>query len=121
MVGSTPTRFRHQRRCIWLPQVQGVLSLYSEEVSEGIIPVVMQQTSELLKKALALPVDERAELAGSFLESLDTQADKAAEAGWNLEIARRIEELDSGRAKRVPWEEIRRWISARLSHGSKAR
>jgi len=76
-----------------------------------------RETSELLKKALTLPVEERGELAGSLLESLDAQADEVAEAEWNREIARRIEELDSGRAKTVRWEESRRWMLARLGHG----
>jgi len=76
-----------------------------------------QEAAELLKKALALPVEERAALAGSLLDSIDTSADESAEAAWDQEIAHRIEELDSGKAKTVPWEEVRRGISARLTHG----
>jgi Putative addiction module component len=41
-------------------------------------------------------------LAGSLIESLDATVDEAAEAAWNQEIARRIEDLDSGKAKIVP-------------------
>jgi putative addiction module component (TIGR02574 family) len=70
--------------------------------------------SELLKKALALPPEARAALAGSLLESLDDTVDASAEEEWGREIARRIEELDSGKAKPVPWAEARRQISARL-------
>jgi putative addiction module component (TIGR02574 family) len=66
-----------------------------------------QQASELLQKALSLSEEERAELAGSLIESLDGTVDEAAEAAWNQEIARRIEDLDSGRAKTVPWETVR--------------
>ena len=72
--------------------------------------------SELLKKALALPPEARAALAGSLLESLDDTVDEAAEEEWNKEIARRIQELDSGKVKPIPWEEARRQISAIL-HG----
>ncbi len=43
--------------------------------------------------------------------------DESAEAAWNQEIARRIESLDSGKVKVVPWEAIRRWISDRLGPG----
>jgi hypothetical protein len=39
----------------------------------------------------------------------------AAEEEWNKEIARRIEELDSGRVKPVPWTEARRQVSAILN------
>ena len=79
-----------------------------------------QDATELLKRALALSEDERAELAGSLLESLDSAPEDpaAVEASWNEEIARRIEDLDSGKAKTVPWEEVRHRISSKLTHGS---
>ena len=70
------------------------------------------EVSELLKKALALPPAARAALAGSLLESLDDTVDGSAEEEWSREIARRIEELDSGKVKPIPWEEARRQISA---------
>jgi len=74
-----------------------------------------QDVSELLKKALALPAEARAALAGSLLESLDETLDESAEEEWNREIARRIGELDSGKVKPVPWAEARRQISAILN------
>ncbi len=71
--------------------------------------------SELLKKALALPPEARVALAGSLLESIDGTVDASAEEEWGREIARRIEELDSGKSKPVPWAEARRQISALLN------
>jgi putative addiction module component (TIGR02574 family) len=76
-----------------------------------------KQASELLQKALSLSEEERAELAGSLIESLDATVDEAAEAAWNQEIARRIEDLDSGKAKTIPWETVRSRISSKLTHG----
>jgi len=76
-----------------------------------------QQASELLQKALSLSEEERAELAGSLIESLDAAVDQAAEAAWNEEIARRIAELESGKAKTIPWEAVRSRISSKLTHG----
>ncbi len=76
-----------------------------------------QQASELLQKALSLSEEERAELAGSLIESLDVTVDEAAEAAWNEEIARRIEDLDSGKAKTIPWEVVRSRISSKLTRG----
>jgi putative addiction module component (TIGR02574 family) len=70
---------------------------------------------ELLKKALALPVEVRAALAESLLESLDETVDEGAEEEWKMEIARRIQELDSGRVKPIAWAEARRQISAILN------
>ena len=73
------------------------------------------EVSELLEKALSLPPEARAALAGSLLESLDDCVDSNAEEEWNLEIARRIQELDSGRAKTIPWADARRQIAAMLN------
>jgi putative addiction module component (TIGR02574 family) len=75
-----------------------------------------REVSDLLKKALALPPEARAALAGSLLESLDDTVDESAEEEWNKEIARRIAELDSGKVKPIPWAKARRQISAIL-HG----
>jgi putative addiction module component (TIGR02574 family) len=73
------------------------------------------EISELLKKALALPPEARAALAGSLLESLEDTLDASAEEEWSREIARRIEELDSGKVKPIPWADARRQISAILN------
>ena len=62
-----------------------------------------REVSELLKKALVLPPEARAALAGSLLESFDDVVDESAEEKWNKEIARRITELDSGKVKPIPW------------------
>jgi putative addiction module component (TIGR02574 family) len=74
-----------------------------------------QEVAELLKKALALPAEARAALAGSLLESLDDKLDAGAEEEWKQEIARRIAELDSGKVKPIPWAEARRQISAMMN------
>ena len=76
--------------------------------------------SELLKKALALPPEARAALAGSLLESLDDEpSDEGVEAAWNEEIKRRIEEIDSGKVQMIPYEEVRRRLAALLSDAGK--
>ena len=65
------------------------------------------EAQELLKKALALPDHERAELAGSLLDSLDTTVDDDADAALQKEIARRLDEVQSGRVKTVSWNQVR--------------
>jgi putative addiction module component (TIGR02574 family) len=77
---------------------------------------MMQQALELLQKALTLPEEERTALVRSLIESLEEVADQGAERAWDEEIARRISDLDSGRAKTVSWEEVRQRNSARLAH-----
>jgi putative addiction module component (TIGR02574 family) len=78
---------------------------------------VTQEADELLKKALTLPAEDRATLAGSLIDSLDEAEEVTAQNAWNDEIARRIEELDSGKAKTIPWEEVRHRIAVKLDHG----
>jgi len=65
------------------------------------------EAQELLKKALALPDHERAELAGSLLDSLDTTVDDDADAALQKEIARQLDEVQSGRVKTVSWNQVR--------------
>jgi putative addiction module component (TIGR02574 family) len=68
---------------------------------------MMQEAEELLKKALALPEKERADLAGSLINSLDETVDENAEAAWQEEVGRRLEELRSGKVKTRSWDEVR--------------
>jgi putative addiction module component (TIGR02574 family) len=77
-------------------------------------PSVTQEADELLKKALTLPPNDRATLAGSLIDSLDETDESSAQTAWNDEIARRIDELDSGKAKTIPWDEVQRRIAAKL-------
>lgn len=69
--------------------------------------------SKLFEKALRLPVEARAALAGSLIDSLEDTVDQDAEAAWAEEIARRVRELDSRKAKTVPWSKARRMILGR--------
>jgi putative addiction module component (TIGR02574 family) len=52
-----------------------------------------QEARELLPKAWALPENERAELAGNLISSLDTTVDSDLDAAWQAEVARRLEEV----------------------------
>ncbi len=73
-----------------------------------------REATELLKKALSLSVEERADLAGSLIESLDDSEDDSVAAAWDEEIARRMAELDSGKVKPVSLEEARRRLSSAI-------
>ena len=63
------------------------------------------QAADLLRKALELPAEERAALANTLLDSL-AAAEESVQAAWDNEVARRIEDLNAGRAVTVPWEEL---------------
>jgi putative addiction module component (TIGR02574 family) len=79
------------------------------------------QALEILQKALTLSDEERASIAGSLLESLDGPAEEGVEEAWAAEIDRRIDDLDSGKAKTVPWEELRARTLSRLSNAKQSR
>lgn len=66
------------------------------------------EAGELLKHALTLSDKERAELASNLIDSLDPTVDPDAEAGWQKEIASRLEDVESGRVKTIPWDEVSR-------------
>jgi len=72
---------------------------------------VVIDVNELLHRALELPPEARAALAGSLLESLDPAIDAEAEAAWAAEIERRVRQIDAGAVKLVPWSEARKKIS----------
>lgn len=65
---------------------------------------------KLLEDALRLSDRDRADLAVSLIESLDSQVDPDAEAEWNAEIHRRIQDLDNRCVASVSWTETRRII-----------
>jgi putative addiction module component (TIGR02574 family) len=66
-------------------------------------------------EALRLSEAERAELAHTLVESLDGPADKDAESAWDAEILRRLAEIDAGTAELIDREEMRRRMQARMS------
>jgi len=71
-----------------------------------------REVTELLKKALELSVTDRAELAGSIIESLDQAEDKSVKDAWDAEILRRMEDLDSGRVKPISQHEVLRRLAS---------
>jgi putative addiction module component (TIGR02574 family) len=73
-----------------------------------------QEALDVLKKALNLPAAERAELAGSLIESLDETEDESVQAAWDAEIIRRMEDLSSGKVKPVSHDEARRRLSSAI-------
>lgn len=72
------------------------------------------EVSNLLKMALSLPAEERAALANTLLDSLEP-ADEFVQAAWDDEVARRIKDLNEGKAVAVPWEELHRELLTMLN------
>jgi len=76
------------------------------------------EVSDLLKRALSLPAEERAAPANTLLDSIEPAQDSVEEA-WDKEVARRMKDLEAGRAVTVPWEELRRSFSTRWMSDSR--
>ena len=78
-------------------------------------------TDKLRSEVLALPTEERAELAHALLESLHEDADPGAEAAWVAELDRRAQAVADGSARLVDWEAARERITAGLRARREAR
>jgi putative addiction module component (TIGR02574 family) len=68
------------------------------------------EPAELLRDALSLPAETRAALIDSLIESLDLEVDPEAEEAWREEIRRRVQQIDGGVVKTIPWDEARRTL-----------
>jgi putative addiction module component (TIGR02574 family) len=69
----------------------------------------------VLQEALNLPDEERAQIAGALLESLEPTPEAEVETAWRQEVAARVARLESGKVEMTPWGEIRDRFLARLS------
>jgi putative addiction module component (TIGR02574 family) len=74
------------------------------------------EVSKLLERALALSIEEQEALADSLISNLGGKIDEGVSAAWDSEIARRLQELDSGKVETVPWEQVRKRNLAKLPH-----
>lgn len=75
------------------------------------------RAQDLLREALALPLDERADVAAQLLASLeDAAVDQPAEveAAWAAEIERRARRALADESGGVPWDDVRRRAEAEL-------
>jgi putative addiction module component (TIGR02574 family) len=67
----------------------------------------MTEAAEKLKAQLSqLSMRERAELAHFLIHSLDEGVDADAEAAWDAELVRRMEEIRSGKTVGEPADKV---------------
>jgi putative addiction module component (TIGR02574 family) len=64
---------------------------------------------DLYERATELTPEDRAELAGLLLESLEGEGTPGedVEQAWAAEVERRMAEFRAGRVKTVSWQELR--------------
>ncbi len=73
----------------------------------------MSLTIEQIKaEAMKLPPETRVDLADWLLVSVESR--ESVQAAWDAEIARRIEEIESGKVELIPGEEVFAKIDKKL-------
>ncbi|HXG88529.1 MAG TPA: addiction module protein [Vicinamibacterales bacterium] len=71
--------------------------------------------TDVWKEASELSKEDRADLAGLLIESLEGPPDSGVEEAWALEIEKRVAEVDAGTVKSIPWEQVRQRLLDRLN------
>jgi putative addiction module component (TIGR02574 family) len=78
------------------------------------------RAQQVLREALELPLEERADVAAELLASLDdarVESPAEVEAAWAAEIERRARRVMAGESAGIPWEDVRRRADAELRRG----
>jgi putative addiction module component (TIGR02574 family) len=76
-------------------------------------------TGSLLNRVHVLHVAERAALANTLLDTLEsTNESVSVQEAWDAEVSRRIDDLKAGKAVIVPWEELHRELLV-MAHNSR--
>lgn len=83
----------------------------------------MPTLEQVRADAAQLSADDREILMVEIAQSLHPQTPEEQEAydrSWGEEIARRLRDIDEGRVKMIPWEEVRARLVLRLNELEKA-
>ena len=71
------------------------------------------KTADLMTEATSLPLEERARLVDSLLQTLNP-VDDSVTAAWLAVARRRLEDLEAGRVEAVPGESVFEKVRRRL-------
>ena len=75
----------------------------------------MSTITELERKVMQLPEDQRVALVQRVLEVSESSKESEVQGLWNDEITRRIDRLDKGLTQRIPVSEVFRELDQRLA------
>ncbi|MFO8055205.1 MAG: addiction module protein [Bacteroidales bacterium] len=65
-----------------------------------------KKLEEILNEAMELPREERAQLTGALLSSIDEPGESEVEQLWLQEAERRLQDFREGKVKGTPAEEV---------------
>lgn len=71
-----------------------------------------QAHEDLVRAALSMPKEARAEMAERLLDSLETDH-AAIDAAWGAEAERRIDQIDQGQVQLIPGDKVMSELRAR--------
>lgn len=74
-----------------------------------------QLADKIYEQALNLPINDRLSLIDKLLISTNLPTQDDIDHLWSIEVERRSQELESGKAKLVPGEEVFKKIKDRFS------
>jgi putative addiction module component (TIGR02574 family) len=66
----------------------------------------MKTGATLTKQALQMPIHQRAQLAHTLIQSLDTASDSDRDQLWEAEISRRVDDIRKGRVQGIPASQV---------------
>jgi putative addiction module component (TIGR02574 family) len=73
---------------------------------------------KIVKQALALSESERAKVVSELLKSLSEEAETLSQEewdeAWEVELKKRLEEIESGKVKCIPYEVVRKELDVIL-------
>ena len=73
-------------------------------------------SQNILQLALALPEDERLDIAASLLAACEPPIPEPTGREWAAEIDRRSIEIDSGAVECLTWEQVKQAARSRDEH-----
>jgi putative addiction module component (TIGR02574 family) len=68
------------------------------------------ELTQLFREAMELEDNDRATLAGLLIESLEGPEDPDVEKAWAAEVERRWQEIESGKVKTIPWDQVKQTL-----------
>lgn len=74
-----------------------------------------QITEKIYEQALDLPIEDRLILIDKLLMSTNLPTQEDIDQAWSKEVERRSQELDNGKSKLIPGEEVFRKIRNRFA------
>jgi len=77
----------------------------------------MSNYDSVLSAATELPPTDRLRLIDALWETVPPEAEAPFSDEWLAEIGRRLDDIETGREKTVPWSKVREDALARLRHG----